>query len=91
MGTTVELDSYLVQHNLPGTVAPEQVDNVSQKNSNLMDTMTQLLTQVEQLEMRKQLEGNSAQRQAETFQSGTVLCNWGSCCVLPVWTSRAFC
>ena len=77
MGTTMELDSYLVQHNLPGTVAPVQVDNVSQKNNNLMDTMTQLLTQVEQLEMRKQPEGNNAQRHAEKLQSGTVLCNWG--------------
>ena len=75
VGTTVELDSYLVQHNLPGTVAPVQVDNVSQKNNNLMDTMTQLLTQV--IEMRKKPERNNAQRQAEKLQSGTVLCNWG--------------
>ena len=42
----LQLESYLVQHNSPGTVAPIQVDSVDQKSSKLME-MAQLLTGVE--------------------------------------------
>ena len=51
VGATLELESYLVQYSPPGTVAPVQVDYVSQKNSNLMDMMSQLLARVERLEV----------------------------------------
>ena len=51
VGATLELESYLVQHNPPRMVAPVQVDYVSQKNSNLMDMKSQLLARVERLEM----------------------------------------
>ena len=44
VGATLELESYLVQHSSSGTVAPVQVNYVCQKNNNLMDTMSQLLT-----------------------------------------------
>ena len=57
--TTLELESYLVQHSSPGLVAPVRVDSVDQRSSNLMEMMTQLLTRVEQLEMRGQREQNS--------------------------------
>ena len=51
VGTTLELESYLVQHSPPGTVAPVQVDCVSQKNSNLMNVISQLFARVDRLEV----------------------------------------
>ena len=59
MEATLELESYLVQHSSPGTVAPVQVDYVDQKNNNLVDIVAQLLTWVEQLEMGNQCEKTS--------------------------------
>ena len=52
---TLELESYLLQHSSPGTIASVQVDSVDQ----LMEMMAQLLPRVEQSEMRGQLEQNS--------------------------------
>ena len=39
VGATLELESYLVQHSPPGTVAPVQVDYVGQTNSNLIELL----------------------------------------------------
>ena len=67
---TLELESYLVRHSSPGTVAPVQVDSMDQRSSKLKEVMTQLLTRVEQLEMRGQCEQNSGgipQRQTKIF------------------------
>ena len=72
---TLELELYLVQHSSPGTVAPVRLDSVDQRSSKLMEMMTQLLTRVEQLEMRSQREQNSGgipQRQTERFSADTV-------------------
>ena len=71
----LELESYLVQHNSPGTVAPVRVDSVDQRSSKSMEMMAQLLTRVEQLEMRGQREQNSGgipQRQPERYSADTV-------------------
>ena len=59
VGATLELELYLVQHSSSGAVAPVQVDYVGQKNSNLMDMMSQLLTQMERLEMGIQHDKNT--------------------------------
>ena len=40
----LELESYLVQHSSPGTVAPVRVDSVDQRSRKLMEMMAQLLT-----------------------------------------------
>ena len=45
------MKSYLVQHSSSDMVAPVQVGYVGQENSNLMDVMSQLLAQVERLEV----------------------------------------
>ena len=73
---TLELESYLVKHNSPGTVAPVRVDSVDQRSSKLMEMMAQLLTRVEQLEMRGQHEQNSGgipQRKTKIFSRYSVL------------------
>ena len=59
VGATLELESYLVQHSSTGTVAPVQVDYVDQKNNNLMDMMSQLLTRMKRLEMGIQHDKNT--------------------------------
>ena len=48
-----------MQHSSSGTVAPVQVDYVDQKNSNVMDMMSQLLTRMERLEMGMQHDKNT--------------------------------
>ena len=73
----LELESYLVQRRLPGMVAPVQVDYVGQKNSNLIDIMSQLLAQVERLEEGIQCDrstGALPKTQSET--SGMVSHDW---------------
>ena len=57
---TLELESYLVQHSSPGTVAPVQVDSVEQKSSKLMEMMAQLLTRMERLEKGGQREQDNS-------------------------------
>ena len=67
-----------MQHSPPGTVAPVQVDYVGQKNSNLMDMMSQLLARVERLEVGIQRDrsttGGLPKTQPET--SGMVSHDW---------------
>ena len=48
-----------MQHSSSGTVAPVQVDYVGQKNNNLMDMMSQLLTWMERPEMGIQHDKNT--------------------------------
>ena len=62
--------SYLMQHGSLGAVAPVQVDCRDQKNSSLMDMMAQLLTWVEQLELRNQRERSSSDNQCQGNNSG---------------------
>ena len=52
VAATLELESYLVSHSTPGTVAPVQVpvDHAGQKN--LMDMMSQLVTRMEKLKAK---------------------------------------
>ena len=61
VAATLELESYLVSHSTPGTVAPVQVpvDRAGQKS--LMDMMSQLMTRMEKLEAKnfKQEDGVS--------------------------------
>ena len=75
VGATLELESYLVQHSSSSTVAPVQVDYVG--HNNLMDMMSQLLTQMERLEMGIQHDKNTdglPKTQPDT--SGMVFCDW---------------
>ena len=61
VAATLELESYLVSHSTPGTVAPVQVpvDRAGQKS--LMDMMSQIMTRMEKLEAKnfKQKDGVS--------------------------------
>ena len=77
VGAALELESYLVQHSPPGTVAPVQVDYVGQKNSNLIDMMSQLLARADRLEVGIQHDrstGGLPKTQSET--SGMVSHDW---------------
>ena len=61
----LELESYLVQHSLPGTVAPVQVDPVDQRSGKLMEMMAQLLTRLEMRGQREQNSGGTPKRQIQ--------------------------
>ena len=71
VGATLELESYLEQHSPPGTVAPVQVDYVGQKNSNLMDMMSQLLARAERLEVGIQRDRSTSTAGLPKTQSET--------------------
>ena len=70
VGVTLELESYLVSHSTPGSVAPVQVpvDRAGQKS--LMDMMSQLMTRMDKLKAKnfKQVDkaGGRADRPAKS-------------------------